>query len=750
MPPVARPIQTIPPLMFAIVWNVFTAVHAFFMLGAAWGTSTMFFLVPFYAVFFGVGIWMAYAWLRWQKMLRQFGTPQIRQLPSVIPGQTIQLALEFDRLWSRHATLIATLRWVAVDSDGDSIDTLAEQTLSGSALPGTSSTVWQGMAVVPHLLDNSQRSRLELHVQPQTGKPGQGWRFVLPVQEAAAIVQKMSPEQTQQADKVLKWVMVILLLMGAGLLVSALASRHFSLFRLLFPCGFFLGAYFCRGVRHSLSTLATSPTGDALASHHPEAMRTQPFVKRTRSLVSVFGVLMFAAFAFDAFMPEAFGTLLDSSVARYVRPVLGMKRPSQTIDFQLPTHMFHGDGSVVAIQVRGSGRLQGDALTLTLDELRITEFQPYPGRDARMPADKIVITAVSDAGDHVSTWGQTPALALPALNAERTYVLTNVETQLKLSPQADLGQIWLRIELWYGDSYAPLDAPAGHLARLFAATDPQFDTCQSGGAFLMSPRDAIRQHCSERLAKALRNPWWMLVGKYQVWRGHDPLFMEAYQQHDLAAVGVLHQAGVPVDTLDSTNRTALMLAAWQGDEEFVRALLAAGANPVYRAAPETHSALSGALYDSTVNTARILLQDIRLLDAQALAFGYYPVHFVANNGQVESLRLLLDAGVDVNAVNTGRGGRGETLLMAATRSQQHSVAMIALLLTRGAQLDALDRHGKNATDWAEFFGNQAASDALCRHGLEPTPLDRSGNNNEVRKRASCAQPSAAALSPADA
>lgn len=131
---------------------------------------------------------------------------------------------------------------------------------------------------------------------------------------------------------------------------------------------------------------------------------------------------------------------------------------------------------------------------------------------------------------------------------------------------------------------------------------------------------------------------------------------------------------------------------------------------------------------------------LELLAAEQERTGFSPAHRVAYRGNIETLRMLLDEGLDVNAVNTGRDGRGETLLMAAARANRNSVTLIDLLLSRGARLHDLDRYGKNATDWAEFFGVAEASDELCRRGLEPTPLDPTPPNNEKRKRASCREP----------
>jgi hypothetical protein len=113
-----------------------------------------------------------------------------------------------------------------------------------------------------------------------------------------------------------------------------------------------------------------------------------------------------------------------------------------------------------------------------------------------------------------------------------------------------------------------------------------------------------------------------------------------------------------------------------------------------------------------------------------------------NAGDADTLRQQLDQGLNPDLVNPGNDSRGENLLMTAARTRQNSIAMIDALLSHGARLDAKDSYGKNATDWAEFFGNPDASDELCRHGLEPTALDTSSPNNEVHKRASCAVPSA--------
>lgn len=315
---------------------------------------------------------------------------------------------------------------------------------------------------------------------------------------------------------------------------------------------------------------------------------------------------------------------------------------------------------------------------------------------------------------------------------------------------------FLRRSRWLGNSFGvllvltfsldfllPDDVVPAMKAKLAQAVDlPEmaslYSGCDSTFAFLMSPRAAIHHHCHERLVSALEDPIWMLVGKLQALAGSEPLVMAAYRQRDAAAVQLLVRAGEPVDATDAEHQTALMRAVSRRDHDSVRALLAAGANPVFQARPQSHTALSSVLYDESVEMAAVLLQGrLELLNEQAKVFQYHPAHHAVNNGQLETLRLLLNLGLDVNATNDWDSARGETLLMAAARSHDNSLAMIDLLLARGARLDVLDRYGKNATDWAEFFGNRPASDALCHHGLEPTALDSRSPNNERKKRVSC-------------
>jgi len=51
-------------VFFSVFWLAFTTVHCFFMLSGSGFSSALFFLIPFYLIFFAVGIGMAYVALR--------------------------------------------------------------------------------------------------------------------------------------------------------------------------------------------------------------------------------------------------------------------------------------------------------------------------------------------------------------------------------------------------------------------------------------------------------------------------------------------------------------------------------------------------------------------------------------------------------------------------------------------------------------------------------------------------------------
>lgn len=210
--------------------------------------------------------------------------------------------------------------------------------------------------------------------------------------------------------------------------------------------------------------------------------------------------------------------------------------------------------------------------------------------------------------------------------------------------------------------------------------------------------------------------------------------------------------------------TALIYAAGNGDADMVRELLMLGARKEqadakgftpYNAAAvggfgdvalelaeqgvardlntgPAYTALSLAAYHGEIQAARRLLESGSDPDKQINGW-YNALHHGVKKNNVELARLLLAGGADPNVPVAAR--RGETPLMMA--AENGNIEMMALLRMMDARLDAVDKMGKNATDYAAFFRQTPASDYLCRAGLEPERLDPSPKNGGTVKHASC-------------
>ena len=94
-------------------------------------------------------------------------------------------------------------------------------------------------------------------------------------------------------------------------------------------------------------------------------------------------------------------------------------------------------------------------------------------------------------------------------------------------------------------------------------------------------------------------------------------------------------------------------------------------------------------------------------DVNAKASNGTPLHLAATFGHKEIAELLIDKGVDVNAVG---GLLGWTPLHWAAREGRKEVA--ELLIAKGADVNAKDEDGKKPLDWAD--GETA--DLLRKHG----------------------------------
>jgi ankyrin repeat protein len=97
-----------------------------------------------------------------------------------------------------------------------------------------------------------------------------------------------------------------------------------------------------------------------------------------------------------------------------------------------------------------------------------------------------------------------------------------------------------------------------------------------------------------------------------------------------------------------------------------------------------------------------------------------PLALASTNGNAAIVKLLVDAGADVNATMTG----GETVLMLASRSG--NVDAVKALLASGARTQARERHSQTALMWAAAEGNTAVVRLLIEMGADINATLNSG------------------------
>lgn len=288
---------------------------------------------------------------------------------------------------------------------------------------------------------------------------------------------------------------------------------------------------------------------------------------------------------------------------------------------------------------------------------------------------------------------------------------------------------------------------------------------------IMGLRNALAAHCPSSVEARIKTPW----GRQELL--HKPANEASWL--DIAIVEKMPEsirplvaAGIDVNSTsdDYSADSALIYAAGNGDYQSVRELLMLGANKnqkdkvgfsAYNAAAnsgygdlamelaeqgverdsntgEAYSAVSLAAYFGHTDTVRRLLESGSDPDTQVGGW-YNALHHAVKKDNLELARTLLVGGANPNIGVSAR--RGETPLMMA--AENGNIPMMELLMTMGANLNAIDQMGKNATDYAEFFRKADASDFLCQKGLEPTTIDSGPRNQETSKRANCIAPSTA-------
>jgi ankyrin repeat protein len=232
--------------------------------------------------------------------------------------------------------------------------------------------------------------------------------------------------------------------------------------------------------------------------------------------------------------------------------------------------------------------------------------------------------------------------------------------------------------------------------------------------------------------------------------GATPL-SEAAAVGNPAMIEALLAAGADPNTLTTRDgETVLMTAAHSGSADAVKTLLAHGAEVNAKEAYRGQTALMWAAAEHHADVVKILLEHGADWKVQSLARetnmpklsaassvtamargGLTAFHFAAREGDSETGRVMLEAGVDINQVDADN----TSALVVSILNKRYSYAKF--LLDRGADPNIADARGRTALYAAIDMRNEDYS-ALPNHKeTDPTPsleliqalLDRGANPN---------------------
>ena len=313
--------------------------------------------------------------------------------------------------------------------------------------------------------------------------------------------------------------------------------------------------------------------------------------------------------------------------------------------------------------------------------------------------------------------GTTPlALAVVAGNVENARLLLEAGADVNASSK---GRTALMAAVRENDAQK-----AAALVRLLLAAGADINATDQGGrtALMLAAREA-QPELIQTLLEAGAHP------KAQDKQGKTALDWALEGGNGKALAPLIQRTGVPVNPGKVLSETAAV-----GNEDIIKALLAAHVAADATAAGELWTPLVTAAFHCQIESIRLLLAAGANPNATSIA-GRTALMEAASHCRAEAVKLLLEAGANPNAMGdvgdsalTCAAQRGDlesfrllldagadpsaALMYAAQRDDPESVR---LLLAHGADANHQGRHGKTALDWALEKGRTEAAALLRAH-----------------------------------
>ena len=194
--------------------------------------------------------------------------------------------------------------------------------------------------------------------------------------------------------------------------------------------------------------------------------------------------------------------------------------------------------------------------------------------------------------------------------------------------------------------------------------------------------------------------------------GRTPLIVAASVAGSAPTAKMLLDRGADWKAADKMGVSAVLASANTGNLEVLRILADLGADVTYNPSPGAgglHFAAAnrdvpmlryllarGARVDGVLNYGMPVRHGLIALDRIT------PLMLAASYGPIEAVRVLLDAGANVNAKDV----RGMTPLIFAVSSEVQDPELVKMLLARGARVEERSKAGETALDWAGKFNRR--------------------------------------------